>query len=409
MDESAHGLTFGFPTMHKEAGERRDFLPPVIHLLSDLGCEVYVESGIGSGMGYHDEDYLSSSRIHVVDEDAAYRQDVVVVLRAPIGKFEKVRRGATLISMLHFPTRPARVKHLEELGIEAVGLDTIEDDEGRRLVVNSKAVAWNGLEAAFAMLERGWPRFTSPARAPVRVTVMGAGDIGKHAVEAATKYGEPERFDRLMRDGVPGVEVVTIGRNLTCDEAYLWQRLSTTDVLVDATQRHDPSVPLIRNDRLGLLPPHAVICDLVVDPYLLDADPPTVRGIEGIPQGNLDRYTFEVDDPAWDQLPPGVPTEQPSGGGLVLLVAGRAPEAMHGAVRETARAAARDPRRAGRDRRGPPGRLVPRTCAPPREPPRPAPPPVRPGARRHLAARARTPRRSRVSAVRASDRPSRSP
>jgi alanine dehydrogenase len=52
-----------------------------------------------------------------------------------------------------------------------------------------------------------------------------------------------------------------------------------------------------------------VICDLVVDPYLLDADPPTVRGIEGIPQGDLDRYAFDVDDPAWDLLPPGVPTD----------------------------------------------------------------------------------------------------
>ena len=60
--------------------------------------------------------------------------------------------------------------------------------------------------------------------------------------------------------------------------------------------------------QLGLLPPHAVICDLVVDPYLLDADPPTVRGIEGIPQGNLDRYVFDVDDPAWDELPPEVPS-----------------------------------------------------------------------------------------------------
>ena len=188
MVEREHGLTFGFPRMDKEAGERRDFLPPLIHRLADLGCEVYVESGIGSGMGYLDEEYVSSPRVRVVDEDAAYRQDVVVVLRAPIGKFEKIRRGATLISMLHFPTRPARVRHLEELAIDAVGLDTIEDDEGRRLVVNSRAVAWNGLEAAFAMLERRWPQLTSPTRGPVRVTVMGAGEIGKHAVEAATKY-----------------------------------------------------------------------------------------------------------------------------------------------------------------------------------------------------------------------------
>ena len=104
------------------------------------------------------------------------------------------------------------------------------------------------------MLQRRWPQLTAPTRGPVRVTVMGAGEIGKHAVEAATKYANPERSDLLMRYGVPGVEVVTIGRNLTCDDDYLTQRLTATDVLIDATQRHDASVPLIRNGRLGLLP-----------------------------------------------------------------------------------------------------------------------------------------------------------
>ena len=310
MDGRAN-LTFGFPRMHKEPGERRDLLPELASLVAGLGCNVAVETGIGSDMGYTDEDYTSRSpRIRVADEAACYARDVVVVLRAPIGKFDWMRRGATLLAMLHFPTRPARVRHLEDLGIDAISLDTIEDDEGRRLVVNSKAVAWNGLEAAFETLERTWPALTSRERGPVRVTVMGAGEIGKHAVEAATKYGNAERSELLTRYGLPGVEVLTIGRNLTCDEDYLRERLKVTDVLVDATQRHDPSVPLVHNECLGLLPTHAVICDLVVDPYLLAVDPPTARGIEGIPRGNLDRYVFDVDDPAWDEIPPGIPTAE---------------------------------------------------------------------------------------------------
>ncbi|HLA93857.1 MAG TPA: hypothetical protein VJO36_10005 [Actinomycetota bacterium] len=310
MDGRAH-LTFGFPRMHKEPGERRDFLPELVTLVADLGCDVAVEGGIGADMGYTDQDYTSRSPwVRITDEATCYRQDVVAVLRAPIGKFDRMHRGAILLAMLHFPTRPARVRHLEILGIDAISLDTIVDDEGRRMVVNSKAVAWNGLEAAFETLERTWPGLTSPGREPVRVTIMGAGEIGKHAVEAATKYGNAERSELLTRRGLPGVEVLTIGRNLTCDEDYLSDRLRVTDVLVDATQRHDPSVPLVRNRCLALLPTHAVICDLVVDPYLLEADPPTVRGIEGIPQGNLDRYIFDVDDPAWDELPPGVPTTE---------------------------------------------------------------------------------------------------
>jgi hypothetical protein len=42
---------------------------------------------------------------------------------------------------------------------------------------------------------------------------------------------------------------------------------------VDATARRDPSVALVPNAWLGLLPEHAVICDLAVDPYLLDDTP----------------------------------------------------------------------------------------------------------------------------------------
>ena len=211
--------------------------------------------------------------------------------------------------MLHFPTRPARVQLLSDLGIDAISLDTIVDDEGHRLIENLRSVAWNGIGAAFQALERFWPAMTIKGRPPIRVTIMGAGTVGKHAVEFATKYGDDARNEAFMRSGLAGVEVATTGRNLTRDPEYLRGRLTMTDILVDATQRHDASVPLIPNAWIGLMPAHAVICDLVVDPYLPDNHPPVVRGIEGIPQGNLDQWEFAPDDPAWDRLPPGVPTD----------------------------------------------------------------------------------------------------
>ena len=72
MSSDARPLTIGFPRMHKEPSERRDFLPPLIGLLSGMGAEVYVESGIGSDMGYADEDYLIAPNVHVTDEATAY-------------------------------------------------------------------------------------------------------------------------------------------------------------------------------------------------------------------------------------------------------------------------------------------------------------------------------------------------
>ena len=302
-------ITVGFPRMHREASERRDFLPPLIGLLASNGAEVYLETGTGSGMGYSDTDYSTvSPHVHVTDEEHCYRQDVVVVLRAPEGRYELLRRGAMLVSMLHFSTRPARVAMLRELGIDALSLDLIRNEDGRRLVENLRSVAWNGVASAFAALERTWPTLLNPHRSTVKVTILGAGRVGRHAVEFATKYGDDARNDAFGRAGLPGVEVVTVGRNLTGDAGYLKGRLAVTDVLVDATARRDPSVPVVPNAWIGVLPEHAVICDLAVDPYLLDNVPPIVRGIEGIPQGNLDQWEFAPGDPAWDALPPGIPT-----------------------------------------------------------------------------------------------------
>jgi len=306
---SSSPISIGFPRMHKEPGERRDFLPPLIGMLAGLGAEVYVESGIGSAMGYSDMDYMLGPNVHATDEETTYRQDVVVVLRAPEGRYELMHPGAVLVSMLHFPTRPARVRMLHGLGLEAISLDTIENDDGKRLVENLRSVAWNGVASAFAALERQWPAMAIPGRPPVRVTIMGAGQIGKHAVEFATKYGDDARNEAFIRSGLPGVEVVTTGRNLTRDEDYLRARLTVTDILVDATQRHDPSVPLIRNAWLALMPTHGVVCDLVVDPYLLDAQPQVVRGVEGIPQGSLDQWEFAPADPAWEDVPSEIPHE----------------------------------------------------------------------------------------------------
>ena len=305
------GLTIGFPRMYNEPGERRAFLPPLIGLLASMDVDVYVEAGSGAGMGYPDDRYLTlSPKVRIVDEATAYRQDIVVVLRAPEGRYELLRPGAILLSMLHFSTRPARVELLRGLGIEAIALDMVTGDDGRRLVQNLRDVARNGLAGAFDALERRWPPFSSPERDPISVTVLGAGGVGKHAVEWAAKCGDDERNARFMREGLPGVEVVVVEQNLSGNVAYFQRRLRQTDILVDATARRDTSRPLFPNAWLGFLPAHAIICDLAVDPYLLDNEPPIVRGIEGIPQGNLDQWEFAPDDPAWDALPPGIPTAE---------------------------------------------------------------------------------------------------
>lgn len=305
-----HRITVGFPRMNKESGEKRVFLAPFIQYLTRF-ADVTIEEGYGSRSGFTFNTYRKGNP-HVFQDnrEAVFQKDVVIVLRSPNeDEFSLLRPGACLVSMLHYPTRPSRVEMLHRLGVNAISMDSVEDDKNIRLIENMYAVAWNGLEAAFDALETACPDLLRQDD-PYRVLVLGAGMVGKHAVEAATKLGNIERNTRHMQLGGPGALVTTLGRNVSANPRRMAELLSHTDVLVDATSRHDTSQPVIPNAWIAHLPPHAVIADLAVDPYLLDGDPPVVRGVEGIPQGSLNHYTFTPDDPEWDKtVPPGIPSE----------------------------------------------------------------------------------------------------
>jgi alanine dehydrogenase len=298
--------SIGFPRMQQEAGEKRVFLPEFIQYLAEFDVQVCIEEGYGARSGFSLEDYKRASpNIHMCGREETFQKDVVLILRSPKpDEFQLIKQGVTLISMQHFPTRPIRIARLKKRGIKAISLDSIVNDDNIRLVENMKAVAWNGLEAAFDWLEKCWPELVQLDEKPIQVLIIGTGMVGKHAVEAATKLGNVERNNDHIASNGPGAVAVSIGRNISSNPATMEALFRQADILVDATQRRNPSQPVIPNDWIAWLPEHAVLVDLSVDPYTLNADPPVVRGIEGIPQGNLDQYVFPADDPKWDELVP---------------------------------------------------------------------------------------------------------
>jgi alanine dehydrogenase len=298
--------------MRNEAGEKRVFLPEFIRYLANLGMQVFIEEGYGARSGYSFEDYKRANlNLNLCTREQAFQKDVSIILRSPKPEeFKLVKSGSTLISMLHYPTRPIRLARLQQLNIKSISLDSIVNDSGIRLVENMKAVAWNGLEAAFDWLEKRWPGLIRPDGKPTQVLILGTGMVGKHAVEAATKLGNLERNNDHITDQGPGAIALSVGRNLTSNPVRMKKLMSQCDILVDATQRRDTSEPVVPNEWIEWLPKDAVIVDLAVDPYTLSAEPPVVRGVEGIPQGNLDQYVFPVDDPKWNQLvPASIPTK----------------------------------------------------------------------------------------------------
>jgi len=299
-------ITIGMARMHVEFGERRDFLPSFVARLIRRGAKIILEHGYGAGMGISEEMYRNvAPTVEFATHEEIFNQPYILVLRCPVeADLQKIKHGSTLISMLHYPTRPQRVELLRSLGVEGLSLDSLKDDNGRRLVENLKSVAWNGLEVGFQVLQRNYPTgLEDQDRGSIRATIMGVGAVGVHAVQAASRYGDLQLWQSLASRGIPGVQVTAVDYDVVSKPKIMRDILSTTDILVDATQRPDSSKYVIPNEWIGWMPDHAVLVDLSVDPYNFEVDPPEVKGIEGIPQGNLDQYVFTPNDPAYERIP----------------------------------------------------------------------------------------------------------
>ncbi len=304
--------TIGFPVMQEEPGERRAFLPNFIQQLSKLGFDIFLENDYGLQLDFKFNDYqMDVPNIHSARREEVFRQDYVIILRSPHNEdLNLIRQDSCLISMLHFPTRPMRCKLLKEKAIKAISMDCIVNDQNVRLVENMRAVGWNGIETVFGELGRDYKDLVRQDGQPWQVLILGTGMVGRQAVNAATKFGRNDWNKIHTEKGGHGIQITAGGRNLTQQKKKMLSLLRNSHIIVDCTQRKNPSKPVIPNEWLEVCKPDAIITDLSVDPYTLNTNPPVVKGIEGVPQGNLDQYIFEQDDPNWDQyVPDSIPSK----------------------------------------------------------------------------------------------------
>ena len=79
-----------------------------------------------------------------------------------------------------------------------------------------------------------------------KTLILGTGMVGKHAVEAATKLGNVERNnDHIEQKGSRGHRLVHRQEFNIPDKKTMASLFPQIDVLVDATQRRDPSVSIV--------------------------------------------------------------------------------------------------------------------------------------------------------------------
>lgn len=294
--------SIGFPKMHKELGEKRDFLPKLFEDLKEYDVEVFLEEGYGEMMGYRQKDYiLVNQKIKFVSHEEVYKNDLIIVLRSPeFNEIRLMKEGSILISMLHFETRETRNNLLKERKINCFSMDALCNDEDNRIMVNYRGTARTGSRIAFEELKKRTNGFESIKNNVINITILGMGAVAANSAKAFEEFSDKEF---LSENNTRGAIVHMLPRTITQSYERLKNAIEITDILVDASKRLDSTKIIVMNELIEYLPEYAIILDLTADPYNDKVEPIQVKGIEGIPTGTLDKFVVEVDDKMYDSLP----------------------------------------------------------------------------------------------------------
>ena len=292
--------SFGFLRIAKEINEKRAFLPDFFKKLEEFDIDIWLEFDYGFKMGFTEKDYYNANKnIKFASRKEVFSMDYVIVLRAPENdELKNLKRGAVLISMLHYITRERRNLLLKKFGIISFSMDTMLDDDNKRIVVNAYFTAFNGANSALNELEKKFKNKFIPRT--VNVGIIGMGNVGLNVAKAFKELSNIRLKE--FKEAYFGMRIIFLNRSITSNMELLENELKSLDIIVDASTRRDTSEFIINNEMIGVLKKDAVILDITADPYDFEKYPPQVKAIEGIPTGTLDQYVFNENDKIYGEV-----------------------------------------------------------------------------------------------------------
>lgn len=170
--------------------------------LQALGYDVVVQLGAGHAADQPDSAF-DAAGIRVGSADDVWGSDVVVKVNAPTTQeIARLRRGATIVSLMAPARSPELVERLQHAGVTALAMDAVPRiSRAQSMDVLSSMANVAGYRAVIEAAHVFGRQFTGQVTAagkvpPARVFVVGAGVAGLAAIGAAGAMGAVVRaFD----------------------------------------------------------------------------------------------------------------------------------------------------------------------------------------------------------------------
>ncbi|HEY5999104.1 MAG TPA: alanine dehydrogenase [bacterium] len=270
-------MIVGVPREVKVGEMRVGLVPAGVQALVDAGHRVLVQAGAGEGSGIPDAAYRGAGAEIVADADAAWGgAGMVVKVKEPVpAEYGFLRADLVLFTYLHLAAVPELARRLAGGRVTAIAYETVEAPDGSLpLLAPMSEVAGRlatQIGATLLQKDRGGQGILLggvPGVRHGRVTVLGAGSVGRSAARVAIGMGaEVTLIDRDLRrleeaDALFPGKVETLMSNRTNIEAAAVD----ADLLVGGVLVTGARAPvLVSEETVRRMRPGSVVVDVAID------------------------------------------------------------------------------------------------------------------------------------------------
>jgi NAD(P) transhydrogenase subunit alpha len=284
-------VLIGVPPETRPGETRVAATPTTVAQLRALGYDVAVGAGAGARSSFPDDAYARAGA-RVVPADEAWGADVVLHVTAPTAEeLDRLREGATLVSLLAPARSPELVEELGRRRVTALAMDAVPRiSRAQALDVLSSMANIAGYRAVIEAAHTFGRLFTGQVTAagkvpPATVLVCGAGVAGLAAIGTASSLGavvratdvRPEVAEQIRSlggeyvglqaedQGSPGTGYATEmseDYNRRMAELYAEQVRAVDIVVTTALIPGRPAPRLLTEDMVAAMRPGSVVVDM---------------------------------------------------------------------------------------------------------------------------------------------------
>lgn len=278
-------------------GENRvALIPDTVKKLVKLGADITVESALGQGSGFADDEYAEAGAAVSSDRNGILGQsDVILRIRKPeSGEVGRIKQGCIHISYLDPFNEGELVDALAQQGISAISMEMIPrttlSQKMDALSSQANLAGYVAVMLAANSLDRLLPMMMTPAGTikPAKVFVIGAGVAGLQAIATAKRLGakvtafdtRPVVAEQVRSVGAKFLEIDLgetgetkdgYARELTpeqIEKQRLGQKaaIAESDIVITTAQVFGRKAPvLVTTDMVEAMQPGSVIVDMAAE------------------------------------------------------------------------------------------------------------------------------------------------